>query len=228
MDNNLVSLVAANIAFVGAHFVLSHPLRAPLVKAMGEKGFMGLYSLLNLAIFAWIILAFLAVGPGGAMLWNGQADVPWVVASLLSVVALVLLFGSFKGNPAMPQVTPEAVAQARVAGIFAVTRHPMMWGTAIWALAHILVAPNGRTIATAGGMAVLALFGAHLQDRKKEVLLGAAWKGWEAKTSFVPRLGALGGIGWGLWLAALVGWLAFTWAHKPLAGMPAGLWRWLG
>ena len=30
------------IAFVGLHFLLSHPLRAQLVSRLGEKGFQGL------------------------------------------------------------------------------------------------------------------------------------------------------------------------------------------
>ena len=41
----LASLAAANIALVGGHFVLSHSFRAPLVKALSEKGFLALYSI---------------------------------------------------------------------------------------------------------------------------------------------------------------------------------------
>ena len=47
----LLSLVAASTAFVGSHFALSHPLRAPLVGALGEAGFRVLYSLVALAAF---------------------------------------------------------------------------------------------------------------------------------------------------------------------------------
>ena len=36
------NVVAAALAFVGTHFILSHPLRRPLVRAVGEKGFLGL------------------------------------------------------------------------------------------------------------------------------------------------------------------------------------------
>lgn len=58
MDPALTSLLAASIAFVGGHFVMSHPLRAPMVRIFGEKGFLVLYSLVSLATFAWMILAF--------------------------------------------------------------------------------------------------------------------------------------------------------------------------
>ena len=35
------AVVAAAVAFVGSHFLLSHPLRRPIVGAIGEKGFQG-------------------------------------------------------------------------------------------------------------------------------------------------------------------------------------------
>ena len=43
------NVVVAAITFVGTHFLMSHPLRAPLVRAVGEKGFLGLYSLVAFA-----------------------------------------------------------------------------------------------------------------------------------------------------------------------------------
>ena len=39
------SLIAASVAFVGLHFLLSHPLRKPVVARTGERGFIGIYSL---------------------------------------------------------------------------------------------------------------------------------------------------------------------------------------
>jgi uncharacterized membrane protein len=220
--------MAANVAFVGAHFVMSHPLRNILVQAMGEKGFLGVYSLVSLATFFWIVVAFRAVDATGIPLWNGRNTVLWITASSLAIISLVLLLGSMKGNPAVPQVAVDAVAKAEPTGVLAVTRHPMMWGVAIWAVSHMLVNPDPRTLVTAGAMLVLALVGAHLQDRKKEVLLGKTWNDWKAKTCFWPRWTALAGVGWGLWLVSIVAWLAATWAHVWLAHVPAGIWRWVG
>jgi uncharacterized membrane protein len=228
MTSAETSLIAANVAFVGSHFALSHPFRAPLVRLAGEKGFLGLYSLVSLATFAWIVIAFRAVDPGGAQAWNGSGTAPWIVASVLTVLAAVLFIGSLRGNPAMPDTAINVVTAAKPTGAFAVTRHPMMWGFALWALAHLIAAPNARTGITAGAMGVFALLGAHLQDRKKEALLGGAWQGWEAQTSYWPRLGQLGRIGAGAWLGGLAFWLAATWLHSIWAGIPAGAFRWLG
>lgn len=229
MDDTLASLIAANLAFVGTHFALSHPLRGGLVKAVGEKGFLGLYSLVSLATFTWIVRAFLAVGPGGMPLWNGGGDAAWIAGSLLTVVALAMVVGANSGgNPALPGVPAEAVARAEVKGALAITRHPMMMGVGVWALAHALVSPTPRTLVTAGAMAVLAVLGAHLQDRKKEALMGDAWIAWESRTRFWPKWTALGQLGGRIWAIALALWLAITWTHGWLGAPAAGVWRWVG
>jgi uncharacterized membrane protein len=229
MEPALTSLIAASVAFVGGHFVLSHPLRAPLVRGLGEKGFLGLYSLVSLATFAWMILAFRAMPRRGSPLWDGSGEALWIVASLLSLVALALFLGSLRGNPALPGAVVAAQGdQAAPRGVFRVTRHPMMWGFALWALSHILIAPTARTLVFAGAILVLALVGAHLQDRKKEALVGEAWRAWERRTSYWPRLGGLAGAGLGLWAVTLLLWMLLTWAHIWLAYVPAGPWRWLG
>ena len=229
MDSTLVSLAAAAIAFVGTHFAMSHPLRGPMVRTLGEMGFSGVYSLVSLATFAWMAMAFRAAPPSPMVMDDGIGTFDWVLASLLTIVALVLFIGSLKGNPALPDPrAAEGLAEKQPAGVFLVTRHPMMWGFALWAIAHIIAAPAGRTLILALAIAFLALVGAHMQDRKKEALMGAGWAAWEAKTSFRPRWSRLVGAGPVLWIAALAIWLGVTWAHMWLAGVPAGIWRWMG
>ncbi len=223
----LTSLVLANVLFVGTHFLMSHPMRAGMVRTLGDKGFMGVYSLVSIALFVWIVMAFRAAEPG-PLLWDGSGIAIWVIASLLTIIATALLLGSMKGNPALPEQSAEDVAKAQATGALAVTRHPMMWSVAIWALSHVIAWPSPRTLVTAGAMGVLALVGARLQDAKKEKLLGEAWAGWQAKTSYWTRLGKLGAIGLPLWLVAIVLWIAFTWLHVWLGGIPAGVWMWVG
>jgi uncharacterized membrane protein len=226
MDHALAELIAASTAFVGTHFALSHPLRAPLVSRIGNAAFQGLYSLVALASFVWIILAFRAVPPT-APLWNGMGDTMWIVASLLTLIASVLLVGSFKGNPALAAPGAAALAAQEPHGVFHATRHPMMWAFALWAVSHALVSPTPRSLVLTGAIAVLALVGAHLQDRKKAALMGAAWQGWEAQTSYWPKLGGLAKAGAVPWLGGVALWLAVTWAHMPANGMVAGVWRWI-
>ena len=227
MTDAFAALVAAAVAFVGTHFALSHPLRAPLVRVAGEKGFQAIYSLVAFATLGWLVVAFRAAS-GGTALWNGFASLPWIAASVLMLAASVLLVGSFLGNPALPAPNAAAVAARGPHGVFHVTRHPMMWSFALWSASHLLVSPTPRVLVLTLAIAVLALVGSHLQDHKKQILMGPAWTEWEAKTSYWPRLGGLAKAGAVPWLGGIALWLGASWARGPLVAIPAGVWRWLG
>lgn len=217
----LVSLAAASIALVGTHFALSHPLRPALAGRMGEGAFLGLYSLVAAACMVWMVVAFRAA-PAADL--GGSGEIGWIVSTILTLPALVLFLGSLRGNPAMPGVT----ASGSPRGAFAVTRHPMMWGFALWALSHLVLWWSWRTTIVASAVLLLALVGAHLQDRKKAARVGAAWTDWQAATSYWPRWHRLPRAGAILWAAAIAAWLLITWLHIPTGGTPAGVWRWLG
>lgn len=224
MDETLVLLIAANAAFVGTHFAMSHPLRNPMVSALGELGFTLVYSLVSLATFAWVYVAFTAAPPADL---GGSGQVGWIIATVLMLPAMVLFAGSVIGNPALPTPMAEAQARAKPGGVFRVTRHPMMWGFALWALAHIVLFWSMRTLITAIAMGLLALLGAHFQDRKKQRLMGEAWQQWESRTSYWPRWSALPRAGLVPWALGLVLFVGLSWAHIPLGGIAAGVWRWL-
>lgn len=226
MDTALISLVAASLALIGTHFAMSHPLRSAIVNMLGPGGFSGVYSLVSLACTIWMYLAFTAAAPA-APLWGGFGDGMWIIASALTLLAMILFAGSMRGNPALPSPDADAAAIAGPHGVFQVTRHPMFWGFALWGLAHIIAAPTPRTLIVAGTVVVLSLVGANLQDRKKRVLMGDAWARWEASTQYWPRWSKLPGAGIGPILAGTALWLAFTWLHGWLGGLPAGIWRWL-
>ena len=224
MDPALLSLSAASIAFVGTHFALSHPLRAPLVARIGEKGFLPLYSVVALATFVWMILAFRAAPTADL---PGSGEIGWIVATVLTLPALLLFLGSLRGNPAFPNPgAPKSIERAPTY-VFAVTRHPMMWGFALWAISHIVLWWSWRTVIVGAAILFLALVGAHMQDRKKAALLGEKWSGWASATSYSPRWGRLFTAGAVLWLVTIALWLAITWAHIRAAGVPAGVWRWI-
>lgn len=223
-------MVAAG-SFVGTHLLLSHPLRRPLVGAMGENGFSALYSavaLVTLGATAWAYWT----APITAPLW-GVGDGLWAVATAAMLVASILLLGSLIRNPALPGAAKSA-ATAEARGVFGVTRHPMMWSFAIWGASHILVYPIAKNVILSGAVIVLALVGAALQDRKKARLDAQGWTAWESRTSYLPFVAILqgrarfGGFGMHALAGGAVVWLAATWAHIPLAGWRAGIWRWLG
>lgn len=224
MDQALVSLLAASVALVGTHFALSHPLRAPLVSALREGGFMLVYNAVAIACMVWMYLAFTDAPPADL---GGSGDFGWTLATVLTLPALALFLGAMTPrNPAMPTPGAEAAARAGPAGAFLITRHPMMWGFALWSLSHIVLWWSTRTLIVSGAILILALVGAKLQDAKKRGQMGDAWLAWEQQTSFVPRLSKLGALGWKGWLAALLAWGVLMWVHLPLGGIPAGVFRW--
>jgi uncharacterized membrane protein len=227
MDEALAELIAAAVTFIGTHFALSHPLRQPIVKALGSIGFQALYSLVALASFAWMVVAFRAVPAYAVPLWDGTKPVAWALATLVMLAASVLLAGSFSGNPALPAPGARELARQKPRGVFQITRHPMMWSFALWSAAHVLVSPMPRVIVLSAAIAFLALAGAALQDGKKKDQLGEAWARWEEHTSYWPQLGRLHRAGAVAWIGGLALWLAACWAHMWAAGIPAGIWRWL-
>jgi uncharacterized membrane protein len=199
-----------------------------MVARLGNGGFLGVYSLVSFATLGWMVHVY-GKAPTGTSLWTAT-DAIWIVSSLLTLIASVLFAGSLIGNPAMPN--PDANAASAMAakvptGAFLVTRHPMMWGFALWGVAHILVAPRLDSFIFVGSIIFLALAGAAGQDRKKAKLLGSAWQRWSAQTSYWPRLSKLPKIGVRLWLAGLVLWLVATWAHNFFGAYGAGIYRWL-
>lgn len=225
MDGAIITLIAANVAFVGTHFAMSHPLRGAMVKALGAGGFQIVYSLVSFATLGWVYFAFLAA-PGADLPGSGEAG--WIAATVITLPALILLAGSFMGNPALPTPMAEAQARAEPKGVFRVTRHPMMWAIGLWAASHLVLFWSTRTMVTALGMGVLALVGARLQDAKKEVLMGESWAAWESKTSYWPRWGRLLSVGPVPLIVGTALWLAGSWLHLLRADIPAGVWKWLG
>ncbi len=229
MDGTTMVAVAA-ASFVGSHFLLSHPLRAPLVKMLGNGGFTIVYALAAFATLGWMANAYKAA-PITPMLWD-VGDGMWAVASVIMLVASIMLVGSLIGNPALPGPATKAPEKAR--GVFAITRHPMMWSFALWALAHVLVFPVAANIALCAAIATLALVGAALQDAKKRALVPELWHVWEKRSGYWPFAAiAAGKASFGGFrphdlAGGVVIWLAATWVHIPMAGIAAGIWRWVG
>ena len=222
MGGGLLTLALASAVFVGAHLLLSHPLRAPLMKAMGENAFLGFYSIIAFMSLGWMALAF-RDAPAGTPLWDGTSPLPWLAASLLSLVAMALIAGSLRGNPALPQANVAGLSARKPWGAFVITRHPMMMGIALWALAHAIVAPDARTAILTAAIALLALVGSHLQDRRKIASNGREWRPWMSRTRFWPDWRKLDMLG-GAWATGTILWLALTALHLYVAGIPAGVW----
>jgi len=105
-------------------------------------------------------------------------------------------------------------------GIVRITRHPFLWGVALWALVHLIVNGNVASVVLFGSLLVLALGGTVSIDAKRRRLFGERWSQFATVTSDIPfaaiaagrnRLGpALGEIGaWRVLAAILLYGVAF-------------------
>ncbi|WP_298290885.1 NnrU family protein [Novosphingobium sp.] len=226
MEASLLHLLVATSSFVVSHFVMSGALRSALMARLGEQMFMLVYSFVSLGTLAWTIVAFDRAEPGPG-LWEGTHPLPWLLASVLTIAALAFLLPSFARNPALPGKNAAGLGTVIPGGVFKITRHPMMWGIALWALGHAIAAPTGRSIVLMTGMIVLALVGSHLQDKRKLAGNKREFQPWQRRTSFWPQFSQFGAIGV-VWIIAFLVWFLITWVHINFFGIPAGVWLWVG
>ncbi len=225
----MIELLLAIVVFVGTHFVLSHPLRAPLVRRFGEQGFMGVYSLVALIALIWVVTAYR--GAPSAQLWIAPVWLRWL-GYLVMIDACILLAGSLIApNPALTMMGGALQKSTHPTGVMLITRHPMMWAIGLWAMVHVAVSGRLETLILAGGMGVLALVGAKLQDGKKALQLGEAWAAYAAHTSYWPGGAQIKGrlplrTFWPGWVPVLAGCVLyglFVYVHGPIIGRSTGL-----
>ena len=216
----MACLALASAAFVGMHFLLSHPLRRPLVARLGEGPFQGLYSLVALVTFGLMIWSYRALGDQTPMWDEGEAG--WIVATVLMFIGSILFVGSFVANPALPGARLQKGKVA--AGVFGITRHPMMWGFALWAIVHLMVVATPKALLLDSSILFLALAGSVGQDRKKAKLMGERFHEWTAQTAFVPFIRGFSNPGPIALVGGTIFFLLATWLHP----FPAGNWRWVG
>ena len=170
--------------FVASHFVLSYPpLREGLVARFGEKAFRGIHGVIALAALAWLIKAYGAAPY--VELWPIATWTRHVTLAVMPFAAILLVAGLTARNPtAMYWNNPGA--DEPIPGILMVTRHPVMWAIALWALAHMVPNGDAASLIFFAAFAGLALAGMPAIDRRRRAMMGEAWNSFEAVTSVLP------------------------------------------
>ena len=213
----------AAVFFVVSHIVLAGgPLRAALVKSIGENAFRGLFSAVAIAALVWLALAY--AGAPYVELWPETIWARHVPLVVMPFAAILVVCGLTTRNAT---AIGGSVDEANpTPGIMKVTRHPFLWGVALWALAHI--APNGdaASLMLFGAIAILSFAGMAGIDRKRARALGAAWGPVLLGSSVLPfgamlsgraklRFGEIGA--WRI-LAGVALYVALVYAHTPVIG----------
>jgi uncharacterized membrane protein len=223
----MTNLLLAVLCFVGSHFLVSSTrLRAMLVGALGERLYLGFYSLAAIWLLIW---AGFAYGRAPEVeLWGhlpGLDALPLVVMPL----ALLLLVAGYTGR------NPTAVMQAPVGpgwkakGVLAITRHPLLWAIGLWAISHLAANGDLASLILFGGIAILAFGGTLAIDARKRRQWGERWAPFAAATSNLPFAAIAQGrarlklahLGW--WRLALAAALLalLLWLHPIVIGVQA-------
>ena len=223
----MTALILACASFVLMHLLVSGTrLRGLIAGVIGEGAYMGLFSLASVAVLVWLCVAFGAArtDPANTVFWASTTATRTVQLVATLMAFLLIVPGLTTRNPTSVKQeglldTPDAIR-----GMVRITRHPFLWGVAIWAFGHLLVSGNLAGLLLFGSMLLLAVLGTSSIDAKRKLALGAAWDAFAARTSNLPFAAILSGrqtlkigeIGAARVIAAVVVWLAVIWAH-PLA-----------
>jgi uncharacterized membrane protein len=231
MMGSLDTLFLATVLFVAGHFLLSsRPPRRAMTELLGPQGFRIGYSLVVLAAFVWMLRGYEAAPV--VEVWYPPAAFAWVpvlvmpIALLLAVCGLttpsVTMVGgeSRLSDPSTHDVAP---------GMLRVTRHPFLWGTALWAASHLLVNGEAAAMILMAGILVLSLGGMRHIDLRRETALGATWGPMALTTSALPFAALASGrttmdwkgIGWWRPAVALALYAALLHLHPTVFGVSA-------
>lgn len=226
----MLNLVAASAFFVLIHLLISGTrVRDGLIARIGQGPYMGLFVVLSIIGLVWLGFAFgeARTSPANAPYWSVGDASRHIQMALQLVAVLLIVIGLATRNPT--SVRQESAIERPVRGILRVTRHPFLWGVALWALGHLVVNGDRASLILFGSLLVLAVTGTASIDAKRKRALGEAWDGFAAQTSNVPfaaivagrqRL-MLGEIGVWRILAAVAVYLALILAHPWITGVPA-------
>lgn len=190
------NLLAATAAFVLLHLLVSGTrARDALTGAVGEGPYMGLFSLASVAILVWLGFAFGGArgAPGNSVIWSSGPIAKDVQLVLQLAAFLLVVPGLTTPNPTSVRQQSVLEKPDAIKGMLRITRHPFLWGVAIWAAGHILVTGDTAGLIFFGGLLLLALFGTASIDAKRKRMLGESWDAFAARTSNLPFAAIIAG-----------------------------------
>lgn len=218
----MILLLLAALFWIGWHVGVSGTaLRDQVVTRMGETRFMILFSVVSVLAIFLLVMAYNAAPFIG--LWIAPVWLRWLLA-LLMLPAFILFIASVTApNPTSAGQKPGAPR-----GITRITRHPMLWSFAIWAVVHVLGNGDLASLLFFGAFAVTALAGMPSIDAKIARRDPEGWTRLAAGSSIIPF--AAGAPDWREigprpLLFGTVLWIGLLAAHPLAFGVPA---IWLG
>ena len=225
----MANLIAAAAFFLVIHFGVSGTqLRDRLVRSFGDKLYRGLFALASIGGLIWLIRAY-SSAPYIAH-WGKLLALKPVAELLVFVAATFVVIGVSTPNPTAAGGESRLTQEAPVRGMTRITRHPFLWGTALWAFVHFVINGDVASSIVFGSLLVLAIGGTASIDAKRRRVYGERGEQFVRQTSNVPFAAILAGrnqlapalreIGIVRPLAAIAVFAALFFLHGHLYGVP--------
>lgn len=212
------AFVWALAGFVGLHIGVSATgARGRLVAVLGEGLYRALFSLASLILLGAMIWALGAVradpfNPLNEVLWAPPLWLYWPSIILITLGIVLAVTGVLTPGPTQAGFEKALSAPEPARGVLRITRHPFLWGVALWGVGHALANGERFALMLFGALALMVLFGTRSIDRKGAARDPEGWERFAAVTSNVPFMAItqgrnslkLGEIGWRALAALLV------------------------
>ena len=207
------SLRAAAIAWVAVHIgIAGTAVREAIVSRIGTGPFRGLFVVASFALLYWLGTSYGAAGPV-RQLWIAPR---WLVVAgmwLLLPAVVLLVCSVSQPNPTSVRGGRALERDEPATGILRITRHPMLWAFALWAVVHAIALGTLSALVLTGAILLTALIGMPSLDAKYAKRNPERWPRFAATTSIVPFVAIAQGrnrlvlreIGWlRPWLAIVI------------------------
>jgi uncharacterized membrane protein len=223
----MTSLALAALVFIAMHLLIAGTrLRDALVLRLGERSYRGLFSLASAAVLGWLIWAYVRAR---APQLTPLLELRWLAGALLSVAFLLIVLGVTTPGPTIVGGEKLLDRDDPARGIHRVTRHPFLWGIALWGAVHIVYNPGLAHLVFFGTFVAVGIAGTFSIDAKRLRRFGEKWQRYAAVTSNVPFAAVATGRNRIVWsefgalrpAAAVVAFVLVAVLHARFFGVPA-------
>jgi uncharacterized membrane protein len=181
----MTQLILAALFFIALHVGVSGTsARGRAIEKLGENVYRAVFSLLSLLGIVWLAHAYRAAGY--IETWGQLAWFKPIAAFLMLVAFLLVVLGMATPNPMAVGGEKLLMADEPARGIHRVTRHPFLWGVAVWAFVHLIANGDVASLVLFGSLFVLVFVGMISIDAKRKKACGRHWDSYAAATSIIP------------------------------------------
>jgi uncharacterized membrane protein len=185
----MTNLIAAAVFFLLLHLLVAGTrLRDAIKSAVGEGAYLGLFSVASVAGLIWLGVSFGSIHgtPVDKVYWTSNGTTRLVQFGMQFLAFMLAVPGILTRNPTSVGQAGTAEDADTIVGMLRISRHPFLWGAAIWAIGHLLVNGDVASLIFFGTFLVLAVVGPASIDAKRARALGPAWNEFANKTSSMP------------------------------------------